>query len=451
MHPSGDTIRACVRCAAGWRASYAAGMPQREPSAASSGAVGRRKRLGAWYTPEPLLEHVVEITLPDRFLAGSTEPLAVLDPACGDGRFLRAVAIHVARHGRAVRLVGVDVDPDAVAAARRSVPGAEIVHADALERDWRAERFDVVIGNPPFLNQMSTATSRGGRSRYGGGPYADAAAEFLAMAVQLVRPDGGRVGLVLPQSVLSTRDAAPIRADVLARGAVVHAWWSNDAMFDAAVRTCALAVEAGRTVDAIARTFGDGFEPAPSISSEVVADGAWGALLLDDVEHLPAADGDTLGGIATFTVDFRDQYYGLVGAVGDDVAGPPLITSGLIEPGRCLWGERPVRFAKQRYERPRVDLARLTPRMQEWAQRRLVPKLLIANQTRTIEVVHDPGGEWLPSVPVITCTTAVPDLVAAVLDGERATRWVRQRAAGTGLSPHTMRLTPALLAAVPLP
>lgn len=430
-------------------------MPPREPSAGAAAAGGRRKLLGAWYTPEPLLEHVVELALPESYLdsplVGSVGPLAVVDPACGDGRFLRAVAARAARHGRAVRLVGVDIDPDAVAAARGAVPEAEIVHADALERDWGGERFDVVVGNPPFLNQMAAATTRGGRSRFGGGPYADAAAEFLAMAVRLVRPDGGRVAFVLPQSVLSTRDAAPIRADALSRGAVVHAWWSNDAMFDAAVRTCALVIETGRTSATIDRTFGDRFESAPPVAALAVVDGAWGSLLLDDVDHLPAADGDTLGLVATFAVDFRDQYYGLVGAVGDDVDGPPLITSGLIEPGRCLWGERPVRFAKQRYEHPRVDLARLTPRMQDWAQRRLVPKLLIANQTRTIEVVHDPDGAWLPSVPVITCTTAVPDRVAAVLAGDHAVRWVRQRAAGTGLSPHTVRLTPALLAAVPMP
>ena len=45
----------------------------------------------------------------------------------------------------------------------------------------------------------------------GGGPYADAAAEFLALAVRVVRP-GGPVGLVLPQSLLAARDAAAIRA-----------------------------------------------------------------------------------------------------------------------------------------------------------------------------------------------------------------------------------------------
>ena len=120
--------------------------------------------------------------------------VSVLDPACGDGRFLLATGLP--------RQTGVDIDPT-----------TGFIHDDALRRDWGEERFDVVVGNPPFLNQLSTLTSRGGRSRFGGGPYADAAAEFLALAIGLARP-GGRVGLVLPQSLLATRDAAAIRAAV---------------------------------------------------------------------------------------------------------------------------------------------------------------------------------------------------------------------------------------------
>ena len=97
----------------------------------------------------------------------------------------------------------------------------------AGERTWRrsstatpsprrgpADRFDVVVGNPPYLSQLAAATTRGGASRHGGGPYADAAVEFLALAVRLARPDGGRIGLVLPQSILASRDAAPVRAEV---------------------------------------------------------------------------------------------------------------------------------------------------------------------------------------------------------------------------------------------
>ena len=107
-----------------------------------------------------------------------------------------------------------------------------------------------------------------------------------------------------------------------------------------------------------------------------------------------------LGDIATFRADFRDQYYGLVGAVGDDVDGPPLVTSGLIDPGVCHWGSRPVRFAHHRYDAPRVDLARLSPEMLRWATQRLVPKILVANQTRVIEAVVDREGAWLPGVAV---------------------------------------------------
>jgi hypothetical protein len=161
-------------------------------------------------------------------------------------------------------------------------------------------------------------------------------------------------------------------------------------------------------------------------------------------------DGPTLGDVATFTADFRDQYYGLVGAVGDDVDGPPLVTCGLIDRDRCAWGERPVRFAKQRYDAPRVAIDRLSPAMQRWARQRLVPKILVANQTREIEAVHDERGAWLPGVPVITCVTDRPDDVLRVLHSPAATEWVHQRAAGSGLGAGTVRLSPALLAGIPL-
>jgi hypothetical protein len=73
--------------------------------------------------------------------------------------------------------------------------------------------------------------------------------------------------------------------------------------------------------------------------------GKWTGLIADTAE--PRHEGPVLGDIASFTADFRDQYYGLVGAVSDAGDGPPLITSGLIDPNECWWGRRRVRFAKQ--------------------------------------------------------------------------------------------------------
>ncbi|MCU1360539.1 MAG: hypothetical protein JWN99_1828 [Ilumatobacteraceae bacterium] len=371
--------------------------------------------------------------------------MTVLDPACGDGAFLAGVRRAL---GPSVRLMGVDIDADAVTSARDALPDADIVHADALSMEWGERIFDVVIGNPPFLNQLSAATTRGGRSRFGGGPYADAAAEFLALSSSLTRP-GGRFGMVLPQSILSTRDAAPIRAAVLQQAALRHAWWSPTAMFDATVRTCALVFERAGESAAVSRSYGPSFTPVPDV---VAPSGAsWSSLLAAPDQRPPAGDGPVLGDIASFAVDFRDQYYGLIGAVSDDSHGPPLITSGLIDPGRCRWGERPVRFAKQRFAAPRVDLDRLTPKLQRWAQTRLVPKILIANQTTVIEAVVDREGAWLPSVPVITCTSPDLDRVMDALSSPDAIAWVRHQAAGSGLSAHTVRLSPTLLATIPLP
>ena len=112
-------------------------------------------------------------------------------------------------------------------------------------RSWPPARYDLVIGNPPFLSQMAEATTRGGASTRGGGPYADVAVEFLALGAELVDPDGGRLAFVLPQSLLASRDAAAIRARIDERAALVWSWWSADRVFDAQVHTCVVAFEFG--------------------------------------------------------------------------------------------------------------------------------------------------------------------------------------------------------------
>jgi SAM-dependent methyltransferase len=392
----------------------------------------QRKQLGAWYTPPALVDEIVAIVA--RIVPGTIRALRVLDPACGDGRLLTAVA---ARLEVPCELVGYDVDAAAVAAARAA--GVSAVHADALTHDWGDERFDVVVGNPPFLSQMAAGTTRGGASPHGGGPYADAAAEFLALAVRLARPDGGAVALVLPQSILGARDAAPVRAAVGARAELAESWWQPaQRLFDADVNVCVLGFRRG------------GGTTPPTAWTRVVTD----RIGVPPLDPATLGRAGTLGDRAELNANFRDEYYALVDAVSDDADGPPLITSGLIDPGVCRWGTRPVRFAKRELAHPRVDVGRLTGRFPAWAARKLVPKVLVANQTRVIEAVADPGGEWLPGVPVNTVTPkAGVDVweLAAVLTSPVATALAWHAVAGTGLSTSTIRLTPAVLAATPWP
>nr|MBA3289645.1 N-6 DNA methylase [Acidimicrobiia bacterium] len=373
------------------------------PSAAVADA---RKRRGDYPTPGALVDEVIAHALPS---INTGQRVTVLDPACGDGRFLEVAAQHIQAAGGVPVLVGVDVHDGAVRAARQLLsryPDVTVAQDDALRRCWGTDRFDLVVGNPPYLSQLATATTRRVASAFGGGPYADTAVEFLALAVELARPDGGCIGLVLPQSVLSSRDAADVRAGVARRAELTWSWWSDQRVFDAAVLVCALAFRRGGRA-----------------SAALCHDRAWTRVVTDrlDVPALPAMSPihTTLGDRVRLTANFRDQYYGLVPAVADHELGPPFVTSGLVDPGHCRWGEQPVTFARRRFARPRVDLERLSPKLRRWADGLLVPKVVIANQTAVIEAVADPAGEWLPGVPLLTArplaTTVDVHRVAAVL------------------------------------
>lgn len=400
-----------------------------------------RKQRGAWYTPAPLVELVVDRVARDLGDAPRDRPVQVLDPACGDGRFLRAVADRLTRDGRRVELTGCDIDADALeSVAADGEPPVERIHADALAHDWGDRRFDVVIGNPPFLSQMAVATTRGGASRHGGGPYADAAVEFLALAVRLADPDRGRVGLVLPQSILGARDAGPVRDEIAGRADLSWSWWEPvQRHFDANVNVCALGFRRPTT----------GLTSPASWTSVVTE-----RLGVPSVDVAGLARDGTIGDRAVLNANFRDEYYALVDAVSDGADGPPLVTSGLIDPGVCHWGTRPARFARRDFLHPRVALERLPGRFPAWATRKLVPKVLVANQTRIIEAVADEAGAWIPGVPVTTVTptgeTPVVEL-AAVLTSPVASAVAWHLAAGTGLSTTTVRVGPIQLASLPWP
>jgi hypothetical protein len=98
----------------------------------------------------------------------------------------------------------------------------------------------------------------------------------------------------------------------------------------------------------------------------------------------------------------------------------------------------------------------LDDKMTAWAERRLVPKVLIANQTPIVEAVCDPEGDWLPGVPVVAAypvasTAEAAWEIAAVLSAPAVSAWAWHQRGGTGLSSNTIRLGPPMLAELPWP
>jgi hypothetical protein len=408
---------------------------------------GRRRATGAWYTPPDLADEVTGWALD----ACEQSLPVVCDPACGGGAFLLAAAERLAARGHdraevVAHLVAMDVEPAAVAATvealRRWCDGAAspvAMVADALVDAWPV-RPDVVVGNPPFLGQLSSSTARLParaatlRARWGpvAGGYVDDAALFLLAAVRSVAP-GGSVALLGPESVLATRSAGKVRAEVA--GAVRRIELHGRGRFDAEVRVCTVVVTPGRP-------------PA----DPVVAGGHWSAFLAS-ARGVPAValPGDRrLGDVAATWAGFRDEFYGLVPLVreGDGLA---VMTGGLIDPAVSRWGTAPARIGGRSWDAPSVE----PHRQPGWAQPLRRPKLLVATQTRVVEAVIDRTGEWVPITPVVTVVPGVdsPGLghLLAVLLAPPVSAWAMAATAGSALSGDALKVSARLLRDLPLP
>ncbi len=176
----------------------------------------------------------------------------------------------------------------------------------------------------------------------------------------------------------------------------------------------------------------------------------------------------TVGDLASVSAGFRQHFYGLIPFVSDadplDVdpeqatsgAVMRLVTSGLIDPANERWGRTGTRFGGRRFDRPLVDVAALAEADAEvasWGRGLATPKLLVATQTRVVEVIADRDGSRWPSVPVIA-VCAPPDelsLLAAVLLAPAVTAWAMTNFAGAALSADALKLSAAQIRSIPLP
>lgn len=459
--------------------------------------LGRSERRagGVHYTPTELARGLFEAACSTLEPGRDLTEIRVLDPACGGGGFLLAAAdLLVARGADPVRVVahqlhGFDRDADAVTVSSAALSlwladrgGAvpEPAELGVMVLDFLVDdpgehhRFDIVIGNPPFQNQLETATARA-RAEHGAlkarlgsalAPYVDNAALFLLVAGELVAPRGV-LCLIQPTSFLSSRDASGVRESLLESYRLCGLWLAGEPVFSASVFVCAPML---RRLDddgpaAVRRFRGAGVEEVASTSWPVedISGASWSPLGADllGVPQLAFPEEGRLADLASATAGFRDQFYGFIPHVCEESdlgAGEPsarLITSGMIDPGMLRWGERRFRYAKRSWLAPRVRLTSLEadPALARWTKDRLVSKVLLATQTRVVEAAVDLDGDCVPVTPVISVEPAEDDLwlVVAVLLAPPVSAWAMRQYAGAALTNQAIKLSASQVLDIPTP
>lgn len=242
------------------------------------------KELGQVFTPAWVVDLILDAV---GFSGEDALRLRVLEPSCGDGAFLEAIAERVVSAAMlaglpkadTVRLleahiVGMELDPPALEAARTRMGafagshGLGHVSWDLRPGDtlaWAketAERFDRVVGNPPYvrIHNLPEATRELLREKYDmcRQGMTDTYIAFYEAGLGLLAP-GGKLGYIAPDSFLYNATAKPFRR-MLREGGLIESLtdFGHGQVFpDASTYTAVMVLSADGGLDGFRYSRGD--------------------------------------------------------------------------------------------------------------------------------------------------------------------------------------------------
>lgn len=230
-------------------------------------SVTSRRDFGAFFTPRNVCDMAVSLVL-ETYQPEDRLNLRIIDPACGTGGFLRAALLHLqdiiaeqmsqkhggdaeaARHDTRRRLrqvcertiFGIDKLPELVRAAQMNLAmhgdgSTNVYHANSLlpPGEWREEvrkvvglgGFDVLFTNPPFGSKLPIddphILDQFFLSRFGASSTRSSMPPeqlFIERSLDFLRP-GGRMAIVLPDSILSNPGLEFIRDWLMQRAYII--------------------------------------------------------------------------------------------------------------------------------------------------------------------------------------------------------------------------------------
>ncbi|TWT43215.1 peptide chain release factor N(5)-glutamine methyltransferase [Botrimarina hoheduenensis] len=229
------------------RTAFKALVKQRADGAPVAYLVGRREFYSIELAveagvliPRPETELLV-VTALDRLKQRADEAPLLVDVGTGTG----AIAIAIAKHAPAARIVALDMNPQAVALAKRNAETHGVaervapIESDLFSRVKASRRFDLILSNPPYvttnelMNLDETVRDHEPHLALDGGPEGTTVIERLLAEAPQRLADGGEllfeIGPSIAQRVETLVGQAPglslreVYKDLAGLPRVVHA------------------------------------------------------------------------------------------------------------------------------------------------------------------------------------------------------------------------------------
>jgi len=276
--------------------------------------------------------------------------------------------------------------------------------------------FDVIVGNPPYLNAIEQKTS--GLLRVKGlwtsrfhsarGAY-DLYVLFIELARDLLRRSG-RAALLTPNKYLAAPYAEALR-EYLARAACLvevidvskTEQFSDASVYPIISTLSGTPSDEQHIVSRLPRNRSEELDVVMHERSflDSLPDHNWGVLLsrgaglVGRIHRAATTLGELMEVCASTTAAEADEMTQAIGDEGDgQVAnGWRALNTGLIEPFHCLWGVEPMRHNKQVFRRPvlrRAHNAVPERRAKQYAS----PKIIFAKLAARTEAFFDARGEY---------------------------------------------------------
>ena len=186
--------------------------------------LGNRKATGSYYTPNKIVQKII-----NNLDFYNSRNKKIIDPGCGSGNFL----LHLPNDLIIDNIYGNDIDNTAIKIARLNmalkfeISDIDILYKNFTNKDFLSdnfnEKYDYIIGNPPWGAEFSKEISIKLREKYQAtdNKNIESYDVFIEKSLKILTKNG-YLSFVLPEAIMSVKSHETIRNIIMRDNSITY-------------------------------------------------------------------------------------------------------------------------------------------------------------------------------------------------------------------------------------